>query len=185
MCVCLLIHTLKRTHTNARSIGRGHGIVPAGFVVNWFTIVPGKRMALFTAAEDELEYSYQPEEDEEYACRPSSESTEQEEDEEEYVCFPTHGITQQEEEEEMDEEQQVLCEGSLAFVIKGIPHCSSIQCFVDQFALCICELMETCLTFFFKTWHVSYRLWLSPAVVVLRVSVLSGLTTAWFIFLLI
>lgn len=82
-------------------------------MVNWLAIVPGKRMALFTGAEDELEYSYQPEEDEEYVCLPCNEGTEQGEDEEEYACFPIHGIGQQEEEEEMDEEQQVLCEGSL------------------------------------------------------------------------
>lgn len=69
-------------------------------------------MALCTGAEDELEYSYQPDEDEEYVCVPCSESTEQEGVEETSVCFPTEGI-KQEEEEEMDEEQQVLCEGSL------------------------------------------------------------------------
>lgn len=74
-------------------------------------------MALFTAAEDELEYSYQPEEDEENVCLSCNESTEQEEDQEEdqeeYVSFPAQGITQQVKEEEMDEEQQFLCEGSL------------------------------------------------------------------------
>ncbi|XP_028984137.1 trafficking kinesin-binding protein 1 isoform X5 [Betta splendens] len=71
-------------------------------------------MALFTAAEDELEFSYQPEEEEEeeeeYVVPPANESTEQQEDEEEYVSFPSDGSSQQEEEEEMDEEQQVLCE---------------------------------------------------------------------------
>ncbi|XP_031729636.1 trafficking kinesin-binding protein 1 isoform X5 [Anarrhichthys ocellatus] len=69
-------------------------------------------MALLTAAEDELDYSNQPEEDEEYVCLPTHDSTEQEE-EEEYVGVPSHGSTeqqQQEEEEEMDEEQQVLWE---------------------------------------------------------------------------
>lgn len=81
-------------------------------------------MAQFTTsgAEDELEYSNQTEEDEEYVCLPSHGSTEQEkegeeedeeEEEEEYVCLPSHGSTEQEEEEEMDEEQQVLCEGIL------------------------------------------------------------------------
>lgn len=73
-------------------------------------------MALLTAAgtEDELEYSYQPEEDQEYVCHESSEQEEkeEEEEEEEYVCLPDHGSTEQEE-EEMDEEQQVLCEGRL------------------------------------------------------------------------
>lgn len=71
------------------------------------------RMALLTAAEDELEYSNQPEEDEEYVCLPIHESTVQEE--EEYVCFPSQGNTEQlqpqEEEEQIDEEQQVLWEG--------------------------------------------------------------------------
>ncbi|XP_044213879.1 trafficking kinesin-binding protein 1-like isoform X4 [Thunnus albacares] len=70
-------------------------------------------MALLTSAgsEDELEYSNQPEEDEEYVCLPSQGSTEQEEEEEEeYVCLASHGSTEQQEEEEMDEEQQVLCE---------------------------------------------------------------------------
>ncbi|XP_018539835.1 trafficking kinesin-binding protein 1 isoform X5 [Lates calcarifer] len=70
-------------------------------------------MALLTSAEDELECSYQ--EDEEYVCLPSNGSTEQKEEEdvdeeEEYVCFPSHGSAEQEEEEEMDEEQQVMCE---------------------------------------------------------------------------
>ncbi|XP_069394115.1 trafficking kinesin-binding protein 1 isoform X6 [Paralichthys olivaceus] len=71
-------------------------------------------MALLTSAEDDLDCSYQ--EDEDYDCLPIRGSTEQEgeeenvEQEEEYVCFPTRGSTEQEEEEEMDEEQQVLCE---------------------------------------------------------------------------
>lgn len=73
-------------------------------------------MALLPSPEDELEYSYQ--EDEEYVCLPSNESTEQEEEEEdveeedEYVCLPS-GSTQQEEGEENDEEEQVLSEGSV------------------------------------------------------------------------
>uniref|UniRef100_A0A3Q3KKI2 Trafficking protein, kinesin binding 1a n=1 Tax=Monopterus albus TaxID=43700 RepID=A0A3Q3KKI2_MONAL len=54
---------------------------------------------MLTAAEDELENSCQPEEDEEYVCLPSNGSTEQEEEdeeeEEEYVSFPTHGIQEQ------------------------------------------------------------------------------------------
>lgn len=68
-------------------------------------------MAAFTCAEDELEFSYQPEDDEEYVGLPCGESTEQQqqEEEEEYARLPTHGSAQQEEEEEMDEEQQVLC----------------------------------------------------------------------------
>lgn len=66
-------------------------------------------MELPTPAEDELDYSCQPEEDEEYPFLSCNESTKQDEDEEEYICFPT----QKEEEQEMDEEQQVLCEGSL------------------------------------------------------------------------
>ncbi|KAL6108875.1 trak1 [Pungitius sinensis] len=69
-------------------------------------------MALLTAAEDELEYSNQPEEDEEYVCLPTHESTVQEE---EYVRFPSPGTSEQlqpqeEEEEQIDEEQQVLWE---------------------------------------------------------------------------
>ncbi|KAM8869127.1 trafficking kinesin-binding protein 1 isoform 2-T2 [Spinachia spinachia] len=71
-------------------------------------------MALLIAAEDELEYSNQLEEDEEYVCLPTHESTVQEDEEEEYVCFPSQGITEQlqpqEEEEQIYEEQQVLCE---------------------------------------------------------------------------
>ncbi|XP_034729622.1 trafficking kinesin-binding protein 1 isoform X5 [Etheostoma cragini] len=69
-------------------------------------------MALLTAAgtEDELEYSYQPEEDHEYVCQESLvQEEEEEEEEEEYVCLPNHGSTEQEE-EEMDEERQVLRE---------------------------------------------------------------------------
>ncbi|XP_032374066.1 trafficking kinesin-binding protein 1 isoform X1 [Etheostoma spectabile] len=69
-------------------------------------------MALLTAAgtEDELEYSYQPEEDQEYVCQESLvQEEEEEEEEEEYVCLPDHGSTEQKE-EEMDEEQQVLRE---------------------------------------------------------------------------
>lgn len=77
-------------------------------------------MALPTAAgtEDELEYSNNTEEDEEYVCLPIHESTKLEEEgdevEEVYVCLSSHGSSEQEEEEEeMDEEQQVLLEGSL------------------------------------------------------------------------
>lgn len=74
-------------------------------------------MALLAAAgtEDELEYSNQTTEDEEYVCLSSHGITEleevgEEEEEEEYICLPSYGST--EEEEEMDEEEQVLCEGS-------------------------------------------------------------------------
>ncbi len=71
-----------------------------------------------TGTEDELEYSNNTEEDEEYVCLPSHGSLELEEDGEEmeevYACLSSHdGSTGQEEEEEMDEEQQVLCEGIL------------------------------------------------------------------------
>ncbi|XP_010779122.1 trafficking kinesin-binding protein 1 isoform X2 [Notothenia coriiceps] len=61
-----------------------------------------------------MDYSQQSEEDEEYVCLPSHESTEledeeEEEEEEEYVCHPGEESTEQVE-KEMDEEQQVLCE---------------------------------------------------------------------------
>ncbi|KAM7420338.1 hypothetical protein PAMA_014857 [Pampus argenteus] len=70
-------------------------------------------MALLTSAgsEDGLEYSNQPEEDEEYvslASQGSTEQMEEEDGEEEYVCLSTHGSTKEQEEE--DEEQQVLFE---------------------------------------------------------------------------
>lgn len=77
-------------------------------------------MALLTAAgtEDELDYSNQTADDEEYVCLPSPGSTElEEEEEEEYICLVSYGCTEhedEEEEEELDEEQQVLCEGSLS-----------------------------------------------------------------------
>ena len=80
-------------------------------------------MALLTSAEDDLDNSYQ--EDEDYDCLPSRGSTEQEEEEdnveqeEEYVCLPSCGSTEQEEEEEMDEEQQVLCAGRWSSLILG------------------------------------------------------------------
>lgn len=56
-------------------------------------------------------------EDKEYVCLPKHDSTEQEEEEkeeeEEYTSFPSDGRSKVEEgDEEMDEEQQVLCEGS-------------------------------------------------------------------------
>lgn len=63
-------------------------------------------MALPTAAE--LDYSNHTEDDEEYLCLPNPGSAELEE--EEYVCLRTCGSTEQE--EVMDEDQQVLCEGS-------------------------------------------------------------------------
>ncbi|KAM7382568.1 hypothetical protein PAMP_002294 [Pampus punctatissimus] len=70
-------------------------------------------MALLTSvgSEDGLEYSNQPEEDEEYvslASQGSTEQMEEEEGEEEYVCLSSHGSTKEQEEE--DEEQRVLCE---------------------------------------------------------------------------
>ncbi|XP_067367638.1 trafficking kinesin-binding protein 1 isoform X1 [Channa argus] len=68
-------------------------------------------MALFTATEDELEYSNHLEGKEEFVRLPYNERTaEEEEDEEEYICFPTDEITQEEEEEEINEVQQVLFE---------------------------------------------------------------------------
>jgi len=70
-------------------------------------------MALLTAAEDRLETSNRPQEDEEYVCLHPREEEEEDDDEEEYVGLPAHGSTEQEAEEELDEEQQVLCEGSL------------------------------------------------------------------------
>lgn len=52
-------------------------------------------------------------EDEGYLCLPLLESTGLEE---EYICLPSHeGKEKDAEEEEMDEEQQVLCEGSFVF----------------------------------------------------------------------
>lgn len=63
--------------------------------------------------EHELTYFNLTEEDEEYLCLPLLESTGLEE---EYICLPSHGGKDKEaEEEEMDEEQQVLYEGSFVF----------------------------------------------------------------------
>lgn len=76
-------------------------------------------MALLSAAgtEDELDYSNQTADDE-YVCLPSPGSAELEEEEEEYICVASYGCTEheeeKEEEEELDEEQQVLYEGSLS-----------------------------------------------------------------------
>lgn len=72
-------------------------------------------MALFLYGdEDNLDLL---KEDKEYVCLPKHDSTEQEEEEEEekeeeqeYTSFPSDGRS--EGDEEMDEEQQVLCEGS-------------------------------------------------------------------------
>lgn len=67
------------------------------------------------STEHELTYFNLPEEDEGYLCLPLLESTGLEE---EYICLPSHGGKDTEaEEEEMDEEQQVLCEGSFVFGI--------------------------------------------------------------------
>lgn len=70
-------------------------------------------MALFLYGDEEnLDL---PNEDKEYVCLPKHDSTEQEEEEEEeeYTSFPSHERSKVEEgDEEMDEEQQVLCEGS-------------------------------------------------------------------------
>lgn len=66
------------------------------------------------ATEDEPEYLNPTEEDEDYLRLPLHESTGLEE---EYICFPSHGSKEQEEEKEMDEEQQVLCEGSLCVIV--------------------------------------------------------------------
>lgn len=64
-------------------------------------------------AEHELTYFNFTEEDEQYLCLPLLESTGLEED---YICLPSHGGKDKEaEEEEMDEEQQVMCEGSFVF----------------------------------------------------------------------
>lgn len=61
------------------------------------------------------------EEVEGYVCLSLVESTGLEE---EYICLPSHGGKEKEvEEEEMDEEQQVLCEGSFVFGM-----CNSIDC---------------------------------------------------------
>lgn len=72
-------------------------------------------MALPAAAgtEDELDYSNQAAREEEYVCQGISEL--EEEEDEEYICLPCNESVEQEEEEEeeMDEEQQMLCEGSL------------------------------------------------------------------------
>ncbi|KAF0045130.1 hypothetical protein F2P81_001659 [Scophthalmus maximus] len=78
-------------------------------------------MALLTSAEDQLDCSYQ--EDEECDGLPGNGSTEQQEEEEEYVCLPSRESTDQEgEEEEVDEEQQVLCEVSFAVcLIRKLP----------------------------------------------------------------
>lgn len=97
-------------------------------------------MALLAAAgtEDELEYSNQTTEDEEYVCLSSHGITEleevgEEEEEEEYICLPSYGST--EEEEEMDEEEQVLCEGSLSPVRKK-DSCSIFRFFQLMFDHC-------------------------------------------------
>lgn len=78
-------------------------------------------MALLSAAgtEDELDCSNQTADDEEYVSLPIPGSTELEEEQEEgYICLSSYGYTEheeeKEEEEELDEEQQVLCEGSLS-----------------------------------------------------------------------
>lgn len=64
-------------------------------------------------SENELEFSNQPDEDEEYVCLPILEKAEQEdEEEEELVFFPTHGGYKPDETEGMDTEQQDLCQGS-------------------------------------------------------------------------
>lgn len=63
---------------------------------------------LMSGCEGELELSKQPDQDEEYVCLPLHESTRQ--DEEELVFLPSHEGYKQE--KEMDEEQEVLCEGS-------------------------------------------------------------------------
>lgn len=72
-------------------------------------------------AEYELEYVNFSEEDEEYLCLPLHESTGLEES---YICLPSHGSKEQED-EEMDEEQQVLCEGSFVY---GLCSCSVVFC---------------------------------------------------------
>lgn len=72
-------------------------------------------------AEHGLEYVNFSEEDEEYLCLPLHESTGLEE---RYICLPSHGSKEQEE-EEMDEEQQVLCEGSFVY---GVCNCSVVYC---------------------------------------------------------
>lgn len=60
--------------------------------------------------EQELTYFNLTDEDEGYLRLPTLESTRLEE---EYICLPSHGGKKKEVEEgEMDEEQQVLCEGS-------------------------------------------------------------------------
>lgn len=66
--------------------------------------------------EDEVEYSDQTAEDEDFVCLSSHGMAEQEdenreEEEEEYIGLPSCGGTEKED-EEMDEEQQILCEGS-------------------------------------------------------------------------
>lgn len=97
---------------------------------------------MLTAAgtEDELEYSNQTAEDEEYICLSSHGITEleeegEEEEEEEHICLPSYGSTEQEEEEEMDEEQQVLCEGSSSPVLKK-DSCSIFRFFQLMFDHC-------------------------------------------------
>lgn len=78
-------------------------------------------MAVFmSGTEDELEFSNQQDEDKEYVCIAGHESTEREEGEEEqvmeeYVCLCSHERSKLEE-EEMDEEQQVMREGSCGYV---------------------------------------------------------------------
>ena len=81
---------------------------------------------LVSGSEDELELSNQPDEDEEYISSPIHESTGQEE-EEELVFLRCHGRCKREEEkEEMDEEQQVLCEGSCHLSTLGQYQCCTI-----------------------------------------------------------
>lgn len=67
--------------------------------------------------EDEVDFSNLQDQDEEYVCLPIHESTKRVEDEGEeeleLFFFSSHGRCKQDEEnEEMDEEQQILCEGS-------------------------------------------------------------------------
>lgn len=87
---------------------------PADLVGYWLPVVWDWSMAQPTAAEDEQEYLNPTEEDEDYLRLPLHESTGLEE---EYICLPSHGSKEQEEEKEMDEEQQVLCEGSLCVIV--------------------------------------------------------------------
>lgn len=65
--------------------------------------------------EYELKYFNFTQDDEEYHCLPLHESTGLEE---EYICLPSHGSKEPEAEEEvLDEEQQVLCEGSCFWTV--------------------------------------------------------------------